>query len=76
MLLKPHGQSAGDLVLYWANWCGPAPGPLQVRITLSGGRGTVSGSVNGPPDSYYVPQCLRCNQPSTLQILAVAAYSV
>ena len=49
-----------------ANWCGPAPGPLQVRITLSGGRGTVSGSVNGPPDSYYGPQCLRRNQSSTL----------
>lgn len=52
VLLKPHSQNAGDLVLYWGNWCGPAHGQLQIGITLPEGRGTVSGSVNGPPDSY------------------------
>lgn len=70
VLLKPRGQNAGDLLLYWGNWCGPAPGPLQIKLTLPGGRGTVSGSINGPPDYDYVPQCIQPNQPSTLQILA------
>lgn len=74
VLLKPHAQNAGDLVLYWNNWCGPAPGPLQIQITLPGGRGTVSASVNGPPGYDYVPQCLQPKQASTLQILA--AYTV
>lgn len=74
VLLKPHAQNTGDLVLYWGNWCGPAPGPLRIQIALPMGRGTVSALVNGPPDYDYIPQCLQPNQPSTLQILA--AYAV
>ena len=70
VLLKPHANNAGDLMLYWGNWCGPAPGPLQIQMTLPGDRGTVSAPVNGPPDYDYVPQCIQPNQPSTLQILA------
>ena len=73
VLLKQHGQNVADLVLYWGNWCGPAPGPLQIQVTLPDGRGTVAGALNGPPDYDYVPQCLQPTQPSTLQI--VAAYS-
>ncbi|MCL5117101.1 MAG: DUF4232 domain-containing protein [Firmicutes bacterium] len=73
VLLKPHAQNAADLVLYWGNWCGPAPGPLDIQITLSGNRGTVSGPLNGPPDYNYLPQCLQPNQPSTIQILEAYA---
>ncbi len=67
IVLKPGVEQAAWLVVYWANWCAAGPGPLRIRITLGGGRGTVSAPFDGPPDYDYVPRCDQPDQPSTLQ---------
>ena len=67
VVLPPGRPGPADLVVVWANWCGPAPGPLSVRITLPGG-GVVTGPFNGPPDYDFVPPCLAPGQPSTISV--------
>lgn len=67
--LKPHGANSAHLAYYWANWCGPNPGPVRLGITLSEDGGNLTSSFNRLPGHNYVPACLHRNAPSTLQIL-------
>ena len=67
LLLQPTHSAV--LVVYWANWCGSPPGPLQVRITPAGGAGSLTGSFDGPPDSDSVPTCTNGNKSSTLTVV-------
>jgi Protein of unknown function (DUF4232) len=67
-VVLPSGQlNAADLVVFWANWCGPPPGPLSVRVTLATG-GVVTGPFNGPPGYNFVPDCVGSGQPSTVSV--------
>jgi hypothetical protein len=66
--LGPGVQDDANLAFNWANWCGPAPGPLRVRITLPGG-GTVAGPFDGPPEYDYVPRCDNPSGPSGIVLL-------
>jgi hypothetical protein len=67
-VVLPSGRlDAADLVVFWANWCGPPPGPLSVRVTLAAG-GVVTGPFNGPPDYNFVPGCVGSGQPSTVSV--------
>ncbi len=63
VVLEPGVADAGWLIVYWANWCGAPPGPLQIRITLGGGAGTVSAPFTGT----LVARCDAPDRPSTLQ---------
>jgi hypothetical protein len=72
VLLAPGRADAAELVVFWSNWCGRAPGPLTVRVPLPAGSGTVTGSFDGPPDYDFVPPCLNAHQRSTVSV--VAAY--
>jgi hypothetical protein len=45
VLLEP-GSSA-VFALFWANWCGPIP--TELRITLTGGGGTITIPNRGAP---------------------------
>lgn len=65
--LSPGSSHTASLIVYWFNWCGSAPGPLTMRITLSSGGGTILAPFNGPP--AYVPLCTQPGQPSTLQVV-------
>jgi hypothetical protein len=68
VVLPPGRPDAADLVVFWANWCGPPPGPLSVRVTLAVG-GVVTGPFNGPPDYRFVPDCVGSRQPSTVSVI-------
>ncbi len=37
VLVRPGAAATAPFV--WANWCGPQPGPVGLRVTLPGGRG-------------------------------------
>jgi len=65
-LLRPG--ASGGLDLYWSNWCGAAPGPLDVAVTLAGDATAVTGPFNGPPGYDFVPACRDATQPSTLTV--------
>lgn len=67
VVLEPGVARSAWLVVYWTNWCGPAPGPLRIRVVLPGGSGTVIAPFDGPPDGSYVARCDLPGQPSTLQ---------
>ncbi len=69
VVLAPGRPNAADLVVFWDNWCGRAPGPLTVRVTLPAGRGTVTGPFDGPPDYDFVPPCLAAHQRSTVSVM-------
>jgi hypothetical protein len=69
VVLAPGRADAADLIVFWSNWCGGAPGPLTVRVTLPAGGGTVSGPFDGPPDYDFVPQCLDAHQRSTISVI-------
>lgn len=69
VVLAPGRSDAADLVVFWSNWCGRAPGPLTVRVTLPAGSGTVTGPFDGPPDYDFVPQCLDAHQRSTVSVI-------
>jgi hypothetical protein len=64
LVLPPGGMA--DLTVNWANWCGPDPGPLRLRITLPNGGGTLESSFDGPPDYDYLPGCVTPGEGSTL----------
>jgi hypothetical protein len=70
VVLAPGQADAADLVVFWSNWCGRAPGPLTIRVTLPAGGGTVTGSFDGPPDYDFVPQCLDAHHGSTVSVIA------
>ena len=65
--LPARGHGAVGLVVFWANWCGPRPGPLMLRIAIPG-TGSVTGPFNGPPDYDYVPPCVDPGQPSRISV--------
>jgi hypothetical protein len=65
VLIQPTGSAT--LIVYWSNWCGSPPGPLHIRITLAGNKGTLTGPFDGPPN--YVPVCRDSTQPSTLSVV-------
>jgi Protein of unknown function (DUF4232) len=67
--LPARGRGAAELVVSWANWCGPRPGPLLVRIAIPG-VGLVTGPFDGPPDYDYVPPCLAPGQPSEISVIS------
>jgi Domain of unknown function (DUF4232) len=69
VVLAPGKPRAGWLEVYWSNWCGPPPGPLHLRISLAGGRGTLTSTFDGPPDGHYVPRCVAHGRPSTLAVI-------
>lgn len=66
--LPPGTPDAANLAFNWANWCGAAPGPTRVRITLPGG-GTVTGPFDGPPLFDFVPRCDNPSEPSFMELL-------
>ena len=70
LLLSPSGVA--DVIVSWANWCGPSPGPLRIRISLPNGDGVIDAPFDGPSDYDYVPGCGNRSQPSTLQFLGYA----
>jgi photosystem II stability/assembly factor-like uncharacterized protein len=39
VLLEPGAPDAATMDVYWGNWCGAAPGPLQIRVTFPGDLG-------------------------------------
>jgi hypothetical protein len=66
VVLAALGHSTGELVFTWQNWCGGAPGALEMHIVLAGG-----GSFLAPLDGQlgtYVPTCSRPGTPSTLRV--------
>jgi len=65
-LLRPG--ASGGLDLYWSNWCGAAPGPLDVAVTPAGDATPVTGPFDGPPGYDFVPACRDAAQPSTLTV--------
>jgi hypothetical protein len=67
VVLRPGAEQAAWLIVYGANWCAAAPGPLRIRITLGDARGTLDAPFDGPPDYDYVPRCDQPARPSTLQ---------
>lgn len=67
VLLQSTGSAT--LIVYWSNWCGSRPGPLQIRITLAGNEGTLTGPFDGPPNYDFVPACRDNTQPSTLSVV-------
>lgn len=67
VLLQP--MRSATLIVYWSNWCGSAPGALQIRITLWGNRGALTGPFDGPPNYAFVPACRDSSQPSTLSVV-------
>lgn len=67
VVLRPGSAQAAWLIVYWTNWCGAAPGPLRLRISLGDGLGILVAPFDGPPDYDYVPRCDQPGQPSTLQ---------
>jgi hypothetical protein len=69
VVLAPGRADAADLAVFWVNWCGRAPGPLMVRVTLPAGGGTVTGLFDGPPDYDFVPQCLDPHRRSTVSVI-------
>jgi hypothetical protein len=68
VVLQTAGLDAADLVIFWANWCGRAPGPLSVRVTLPAGGGMITGPFNGPPDYNFLPRCTNSRQPSIISV--------
>ncbi len=60
---------AANLAINWSNWCGGAPGPLRIRITLPEGMGAVTGDINGPPLLAVVPRCDHPESTSALELL-------
>jgi hypothetical protein len=69
VVLAPGRADAADLVVFWSNWCGRAPGSLTVRVTLPAGGGTVAGPFDGPPDYDFVPPCLDSHSRSTVSVI-------
>jgi hypothetical protein len=62
-------SSSAVLIVYWANWCGPPPGNLQIRLVLDGTTEAIAGPFDGPPSYNFVPACTDSAQPSTLQVV-------
>jgi hypothetical protein len=69
-VLPPGKPGAGWLVVFWADWCGPRPGPLRLRISLPDDGGTLFTPFDGPPDYDFVPTCLSRGTPSTIAVAA------
>jgi hypothetical protein len=70
--LAPGG--AARVALRWSNWCGPAPGPVTVALTLPAGgtlRAPAVDDQGRPVDP--APPCLGPGQPSRLAVGPVTA---
>jgi hypothetical protein len=67
VVVEPRLKNAAELVFTWENWCGPAPGTLEMRISLPDGHGTFTAPLNGELGTY-VPTCGRPGTPSVLRV--------
>ncbi len=67
LLLSPHATA--NLIVDWANWCGVAPGPLQIRITIIGSTTGLIAPFDGPPGTDYVPMCASDSKTTTLTVV-------
>jgi hypothetical protein len=68
--LRPGQRDAADLVIFWANWCGPRLGRrLGVRVTLPA-HGVITGPFNGPPGYDAIPRCVSPGQSSVISVIA------
>lgn len=74
VVLPPDQLDAALLTLSWQNWCGDAPGPLELEIVLPAAAGTVVAPFDGPPDYDYLPTCQSSIQPSIVEVQG--AYSL
>lgn len=71
LVLPAGGHGAALATIYWSNWCGSRPGPLDLRLRLPG-AGVLVLPFDGPPGYAYVPACVRRGKPST--VLVISAY--
>jgi hypothetical protein len=62
-------SSSAILIVYWANWCGPQPGNLQIRLVLDSTTEAIAGPFDGPPNYNFVPACTDKAHASTLQVV-------
>lgn len=69
-ILSPHAANAAYLVVWWGNWCGARSEPVELRIVLPAGGGTLRTSFNNYGGHAFVPECLQPGAPSTLQVTA------
>lgn len=67
VIVQPKGKTTAELVFTWQNWCGTAPGALEMQIALGDGRGDLVAPLDGHLGSY-VPTCVRPNTPSVLRV--------
>jgi hypothetical protein len=67
VVVQAHGKGTAEMVFTWDNWCGAAPGALELQIILAGGRGTVAAPLNGQLGDY-VPGCSKRGAPSVLRV--------
>ncbi len=68
IVLEPDGS--GRFEFSWANWCGSAPGSLEIDVTMAGSTTALVGALDGPPATAYVPRCENSSSPSTLMVIA------
>jgi len=67
VVVQPHEKSTAEMVFTWDNWCEAAPGPLDMQISLTGGRGIVVAPLDGQLGSY-VPGCSQRDSASVLRV--------
>lgn len=60
--MEPGVGEANVTPVFWQNWCGPDPRPVQVSIVLPNGGGTILSDYGD--GSTYLPSCLIPSKPS------------
>lgn len=61
-------DAAAEINVLWSNWCGAKPGQLLVKLRFAGGKASVEGPFDGPPNYNYVPLCTNAKAPSTVSV--------
>jgi hypothetical protein len=67
VVLQPKGKSGAELLFIWQNWCAPAPGPLELQISLADGEGLLVTPLESNFGSY-IPVCGRPGIPSVVRV--------